>query len=58
MSFSITTEWLLLEAPNGQDLAGIQRIALNPRVMRYVLLWLENDEQVAKFLQHAIDEAQ
>ena len=26
--------------------------------MKYVLIGLENDEQVAKFLQHAIDESQ
>ena len=25
--------------------------------MRYVLIWLENDEQVAGFLQHAIEES-
>ena len=41
-----------------EDLASLQRIARNPRVMKYVLIWLENDEQVAGFLQHAIDESQ
>lgn len=58
MGFCITTERLLLEDLTEQDLAGIQRIARDPDVMKYVLIWLENDEQVAGFLQHAIDESQ
>jgi ribosomal-protein-alanine N-acetyltransferase len=58
MSFSITTERLLLEDIRTEDLAGIRRIAGNPGVMKYVLIWLENDEQVAGFLQHAINESQ
>jgi len=58
MSFSITTERLFLEDLRTEDLASILRIAGNPRVMKYVLIWLENDEQVAGFLQHAVDESQ
>ncbi|MFA4849588.1 MAG: GNAT family protein [Methanoregula sp.] len=58
MSFCITTERLILEDLTGQDLVNIQRIARDPGIMRYVLIWLENDEQVAGFLQHAIDESQ
>jgi RimJ/RimL family protein N-acetyltransferase len=57
MSFSITTERLLLEDIREEDRAGIRRIAGNPGVMKYVLLWLENDEQIEGFLQHAIDES-
>ena len=57
MVFSLTTERLILEDMTGQDIRSIQRIARDSRVMRYVLIWLENDEQVAGFLQHAIDEA-
>jgi len=57
LSFCLTTERLILEDLTGQDLASIQRIARDPRVMRYVLIWLENDEQVAGFLQHGIDES-
>jgi [ribosomal protein S5]-alanine N-acetyltransferase len=57
LSFQITTERLVLEDMTDQDLVGIRRIARDPRVMRYVLIWLENDEQVARFLQHAIDES-
>jgi ribosomal-protein-alanine N-acetyltransferase len=58
MVFSLTTERLLLEDLNGQDLENIQRIARDSLVMRYVLIWLENDEQVAGFLEHAIEETQ
>ena len=58
MAFSLTTERLVLEDMDGQDLANIGRIARDPGVMQYVLIWLENDEQVAGFLQHAIDESQ
>jgi len=58
MSFSITTKRLLLEDLTMQDLAGIQRIARDITVMRYVLIWLENDEQVAAFHRHAIEESQ
>jgi RimJ/RimL family protein N-acetyltransferase len=58
MVFALTTERLLLEDLNGQDLENIQRIARDSLVMRFVLIWLENDEQVAGFLQHAIDEMQ
>ena len=55
MVFSLTTERLALQDLNEQDLGGIQQIARDPAVMKYVLIWLENDEQVAGFLQRAID---
>ncbi|MDP3563385.1 MAG: GNAT family protein [Methanoregula sp.] len=58
MVFSLTTERLILDDLTQHDLAGIRRIARDPLVMRYVLIWLENDEQVAGFVQHAIDTAQ
>jgi ribosomal-protein-alanine N-acetyltransferase len=58
MGLSITTERLLLVDLTEQDLAGIQCIARDPDVMKYVLIWLENDEQVAGYLQHAINESQ
>ncbi|MFA4850198.1 MAG: GNAT family protein [Methanoregula sp.] len=57
MVFSLTTERLILEDLDGQDLANIQRIASDPRVMHYVFIWLETDEQVAGFVRHAIDES-
>jgi [ribosomal protein S5]-alanine N-acetyltransferase len=55
MSFRLTTERLILEDLTDQDLGNIQRIARDPLVMRYVLIWLENDEQIAGFLQHGIE---
>ena len=58
MIFSLKTERLVLEDLTPDDLASIQRIARNRDVMKYVLIWLENDEQVAGFVQHAIDESQ
>jgi RimJ/RimL family protein N-acetyltransferase len=57
MVFSLATERLILEDMNSQDLADMQRLARDRNVMRYVFIWLENDEQVAGFVQHAIDEA-
>jgi [ribosomal protein S5]-alanine N-acetyltransferase len=57
MVFSLRTERLILEDMNGQDLENIRRIARDPDVMRYVFIWLENDGQIAGFVQHAIDEA-
>jgi len=42
---------------NDEDLENIQKIANNPLVMKYVLIWLENDKQVADFLQHAVEES-
>jgi len=57
MVFSIRTERLILDDVNGQDLADIQRMARDPSVMKYVLIWLENDKQIAAFLQHGIDES-
>jgi [ribosomal protein S5]-alanine N-acetyltransferase len=57
MGFTLTTERLILDDLNARDLASIQRIARDPVVMRYVLIWLENDEQVEGFLRHAIDES-
>jgi RimJ/RimL family protein N-acetyltransferase len=57
MVFSLVTERLILEDMNGQDLENIRRIARDPDVMKYVFIWLENEEQIAGFVQHAIDEA-
>ena len=57
MTFSLATDRLILEDLGDADLAGIRRIARDPAVMRYVLLWLEDDEQVARFVRHAAEEA-
>ncbi|WP_292370903.1 GNAT family N-acetyltransferase [Methanoregula sp. UBA64] len=57
MVFSLNTGRLVLEDMNQQDLAAMQRIACDRSVMKFVLIWLENEDQVAGFVQHAIDEA-
>ncbi|MFA4860424.1 GNAT family N-acetyltransferase [Methanoregula sp.] len=57
MVFSLKTERLILENLTDEDLANVQRIAGDSAVMRYVLIWLENNEQVLGFLQHAMDES-
>jgi ribosomal-protein-alanine N-acetyltransferase len=58
MGFRITTERLFLDDMTVQDLPGLRQLARDRSVMKYVLIWLENDEQVAGYLQHAIDESQ
>jgi len=55
--FCIHTERLILKDLIEQDFQNIQLIANDPLVMRYVLIWLENDEQVINFLQRGIDES-
>lgn len=35
------------------DLSNIQKIARGPNLMRYVLIWLENNEQITAFQQRA-----
>jgi len=57
MVFSLTTDRLVLDDLTSDDLASIQRIARDRDVMKYVLIWLENDEQVTGFLQRAIEES-
>jgi len=57
MAFRLTTDRLILEDLKEDDLENIRRVATDPAVMRYVLVWLENEEQIAGFLQRGIDEA-
>ena len=57
MVFSLPTRRLILEDMNERDLASVGRIACDPGIMKYVLIWLENEEQVAGFVRHAIEEA-
>ena len=47
----------MLEDMKEQDLENMQKISCDPRVMKYVFIWLENEEQVAGFVRHAIEEA-
>jgi [ribosomal protein S5]-alanine N-acetyltransferase len=58
MAFSLATDRLILDDLTPDDLPGIRRIAFDPDVMKYVLIWLEDDLQVTGFLEHAIDESQ
>jgi len=48
MVFSLNTGRLVLEDMNDRDLAAMHGIARDPRVMKYVLIWLENDEQIVR----------
>jgi [ribosomal protein S5]-alanine N-acetyltransferase len=57
LNFQITTERLVLGDLCSGDLPDLRRIARDRELMQYVLIWLENDEQIARFLRHAIDEA-
>ena len=58
MVFSLVTERLVLTDIEEGDLTNTQNIARDSSVMRFVLIWLENDEQVASFVQHAIVESE
>jgi [ribosomal protein S5]-alanine N-acetyltransferase len=57
MSMCITTERLVLDDPAEEDLVNFLRIARDRDVMKYVLIWLEDDAQVAAFHRHAMDES-
>jgi RimJ/RimL family protein N-acetyltransferase len=57
MVFSLSTERLVLEDLNERDLDPVRCMARDHEVMKYVWIWLENEEQVAGFVKHAIDEA-
>jgi [ribosomal protein S5]-alanine N-acetyltransferase len=57
MAFSLTTRRLILDDLTRGDLHCLHRIARDSTVMKFVLIWFENDEQIAAFLQHAIDES-
>ena len=57
MRFSIPTPRLVLEDLTTDDFSHLQRVARDPDFLRYVLVWLDSDEQIRTFLEHAIDEA-
>jgi RimJ/RimL family protein N-acetyltransferase len=57
MTFSLKTGRLVLEDLAENDLGNLTRMARDPDVMRYVLVWLEDDEQIESFLRRGIDEA-
>jgi ribosomal-protein-alanine N-acetyltransferase len=55
--FSLVTQRLILEDLVQEDFSHLQRIARDPDFRKYVLIWLDTDEQITRYLQHAIDEA-
>jgi RimJ/RimL family protein N-acetyltransferase len=57
MVFSLPTQRLTLEDMNERDLEFVRCMAHDPAVMKYVWIWLENEEQIAGFVRHAIEEA-
>jgi RimJ/RimL family protein N-acetyltransferase len=57
MVFSLPTERLILEDMNESDIDHVRRMARDPAIMKYVFIWLENEEQVTGFVRHARDEA-
>lgn len=57
MGFTLTTRRLVLTDISLQDREDIQRMARDENVMKYLMVWLENDDQVTAFIQHAIAES-
>jgi RimJ/RimL family protein N-acetyltransferase len=57
MPFFLATDRLIIDDLTGEDLPYIQRIGRDRELMKYVLIWLDTDEQIEAFLRHAIDEA-
>ena len=57
MSFCLPTTRLILDDLTAADLCNIQAIARDPDFRKYVLIWLDTNEQIAAFLQHAMEEA-
>lgn len=57
MVFSRMTERLILDDLTAADLPMLRRIGRDRELMKYVLVWIDTEEQVAAFLRHAIEEA-
>lgn len=57
MEFTLSTTRLILGDLVAADLSSLRQIARNPDFLKYVLIWLDTDEQIDTFLQHAMDEA-
>jgi len=58
MSFSITTPRLVLEDLTADDFVHLQQVARDPDFRKYVLIWLDTDEQIRQYLNHALEEAE
>lgn len=58
MAFTLSTGRLVLDDLALSDLPYLRRIGRDRELMKYVFIWLDTDEQIDAYLQHAIDEAQ
>lgn len=57
MSFRLRTRRLYLEDLTCDDLENLKRIADDREVLRYVLIWLEEEAQILAFLRRAVETA-
>lgn len=57
ITFSLTTGRLILEDLQERDRSNLRLLARDPAFQKYVLIWLDTEEQIERFLRHAIEEA-
>lgn len=57
MGCLMQTEHLLLRDLTGDDLCHLRALAADAEVMRYVMLWLDSEEQIRDFFDHALTSA-
>ncbi len=57
MTFSLTTGRLILGDLQERDRSNLRLLARDPAFQKYVLVWLDTEEQIDTFLRHAIEEA-
>ena len=51
------TEYLLLRDLTEDDICHLRALAADAEVMRYVMLWLDSEEQIREFFDHALKSA-
>ena len=56
MCLPLVTPRLVLTDLTMDDLPSLRQVASDPDFRKYVLIWLDTEEQIADFLRHAIDE--
>ena len=57
MSLTIATRRLVLSDLVPDDLPSLRQVARDPDFRKYVLIWLDTEDQIEDFLRHAMDEA-
>jgi RimJ/RimL family protein N-acetyltransferase len=57
MTFSLTPGRIILEDLQEGDRSNLRLLARDPAFQKYVLVWLDTEEQIDTFLVHAIREA-